>query len=673
MMKLALVLLLLTAAVAEYYTTKQFYIELMPFPEAEFWYAVCSGVLRDVLLMLLAWLLYVRKNRLRDRIERYFPVVVSGALYLAIAGFMVAHFALDTGIVTALGIVTGLNNNIFLVLLAAMCYHKWPTRTMKLLYFAVYFLSALMMIFDAFYMWQTSMHIQSMVFQNINIYSVQGVFATMGLGQKAAIVVGIVALLLLFIVRHPRKKKPNFVWSLFCVAVFTLSLNLSFQVLTSVNTFVMKTYLDMWAEIESEETRATYRNMLAVPINGNFIGKLFFDTDKIVSREFVENRPLTDADKQMLAELGIELERKPQMPVAPAYDKIVMLILESVHRDYIHYYNDAVPAATTPFLDELLAKYPHMDNFYSSAVPTTPGLNAVFRSHLIYDKDLPGAKQPSLFRSVQAAGWRGIFMNASSHYYANELMEYPQQFGMQEYYAKEYLQDLGYTGASGWGFHNDVLYEHTIKLLQQGRKDKMLLVTKTLDMHQPYPYSGILFEDMPTVVANNPTATIRGMYWVDQTLKVFFEQAAKSGLLDERTLFVITSDHNPHSGGEYTQIVANEKDRKSIAPIPLIFISKNLQPLADLSGYQYASQIDLAPTLLYLAGIEVPPEFMGRNLLTPVEPSYALGYFGGKEYYYGSSQRFEEKMDNPVQAPAADALSNYLINRYAKRHNTYAK
>ena len=75
-------------------------------------------------------------------------------------------------------------------------------------------------------------------------------------------------------------------------------------------------------------------------------------------------------------------------------------------------------------------------------------------------------------------------MNASSQYYSNEVREYPQQFGMQEYYAKEYLQDLGYSGASGWGYHNDVLYKETLRLLEAGRKDKMLLVTKTLDMHQ---------------------------------------------------------------------------------------------------------------------------------------------------------------------------------------------
>lgn len=46
-----------------------------------------------------------------------------------------------------------------------------------------------------------------------------------------------------------------------------------------------------------------------------------------------------------------------------------------------------------------------------------------------------------------------------------------------------------------------------------------------------------------------------------------FEEAEAKGLMDDRTLFIITADHNPHSGGEYTKIVTNENDRKSIAPI----------------------------------------------------------------------------------------------------------
>lgn len=96
------------------------------------------------------------------------------------------------------------------------------------------------------------------------------------------------------------------------------------------------------------------------------------------------------------------------------------------------------------------------------------------------------------------------------------------------------------------------------------------MVTKTLDMHQPYPYTGFSWNEMPDNVRSNQFITVRGVYWVDKTLEHFFKEAQKRGLMDDRTLFIITSDHNPHSGGEYTKLVTKADDKQSIAPIPLI-------------------------------------------------------------------------------------------------------
>lgn len=668
-----LLVFMVIAFAAEYFLSWKFYRSIVPFPEMEFWYTAISSFLRDVLLLGVAGLLYLRRTRIRDRVKRYFPVVVTGVLYLGVTAFMVHQLRLDGGVVTALAILAGLNNNIFAVLVTAMCYHKWAGRTMKTVYFAVYFLSAVIVIFDAFYFWQTSMHVQSVLFANLNIYAVKGVLASMGALKLALIAAGLLALVLLFRVNKPTKKKPNFVWSLMCVAAFSLALNIGYMMMGSLNGYVMKEYMGMWTEVESEKTREAYRDMLTVPVNVNFFGKMLFDTDKIVSRSHIEQRPLTVKDEQVLQELGIMRKSEEKAEPKASYDRIVMLVLESVHRDYMHYYNENIPAEATPYLDSLLEKYPHLDHYYSSAVPTTQGLNATFRSHLIYDPDLPGEAQPSIFRSVQQAGWRGIFMNASSQYYNNELHEYPTQFGMEEYYAKEYLEDAGYTGASGWGYHNDVMYAEALNLLEKGQKnnDKMLLVVKTLDMHQPYPYYGTSYGDMPEGVRDNKYVTVRGIYWVNLTIQNFFKEASRRGLMDDRTLFVITSDHNPHSGGEYMELVTDERSRRSIAPIPLIFIGKNLAPFALLDEEQYASQIDLAPTLLALGGIKVPEEFMGRDFLQYVPLPYALGYFGGKAYYYNEDFSFEDKMDEPEQDRYCDALTNYIIHEYADRHLKY--
>ena len=666
--KLVIVLFLLIAGAVEWKLAYDNFGALDPMPVEEFGFEIFNHLLRDCLLGLIVWTMYFRRKRLPDRLRRYFPVVVIGLMYIGVACFMVYQLSLDKGAQTTLAIIAGINNNILLVLLAAMCYYKWPNIIMKGIYFVVYVFTALTLLFDAFYFWQTSMHVESVLFQNLNIYAIKGVLATTSNILLAATVGAVALVLLLFRVPKPSKRKPNFVWSLLCVAMFTIGLNLADKLLLSGGMWCVEEIIGSYITIENEKTRVIYRNMLSVPINLNFISKALFDTDKMASAKHVEMRELTDKDKKTLHKLGIDIPKPAVAKIAPQYDRVVLLILESMHRDYINYYNANIPEKATSYLNQLVIRYPHLNKFYSSAVPTTQGLNATFRSHIIMDKDLPGKGTPSLFRVAQAAGYKGIFMNASSQYYANELREYPDQFGMQEYIAKEQLEKFGYTGASGWGYHNDVMYEHTLRILEENRGKKLLLVTKTLDMHQPYPYTGYRWEEMPEGVRDNPNVTVRGVYWVDKTIEHFFKEVEKRGLLDERTLFLITSDHNPHSGGEYTKLVEKANDKLSIAPIPLLFISKNLAPLDELRTNEYASQIDLAPTLLYLMGLDIPEKFMGRNLLQPTRIPFALGYFGGKAFYWSSKQHFVDQMDNPTPNDDEDALSNYIIHNYGLWH-----
>ena len=666
--KLVIVLFLLIAGAVEWKLAYDNFGALDPLPVEEFGFEIFNHLLRDCLLGLIVWTMYFRRKRLPDRLRRYFPVVVIGLMYIGVACFMVYQLSLDKGAQTTLAIIAGINNNILLVLLAAMCYYKWPNIIMKGIYFVVYVFTALTLLFDAFYFWQTSMHVESVLFQNLNIYAIKGVLATTSNILLAATVGAVALVLLLFRVPKPSKRKPNFVWSLLCVAMFTIGLNLADKLLLSGGMWCVEEIIGSYITIENEKTRVIYRNMLSVPINLNFISKALFDTDKMASAKHVEMRELTDKDKKTLHKLGIYIPKPAVAKIAPQYDRVVLLILESMHRDYINYYNANIPEKATSYLNQLVIRYPHLNKFYSSAVPTTQGLNATFRSHIIMDKDLPGKGTPSLFRVAQAAGYKGIFMNASSQYYANELREYPDQFGMQEYIAKEQLEKFGYTGASGWGYHNDVMYEHTLRILEENRDKKLLLVTKTLDMHQPYPYTGYRWEEMPEGVRDNPNVTVRGVYWVDKTIEHFFKEVEKRGLMDERTLFLITSDHNPHSGGEYTKLVEKANDKLSIAPIPLLFISKNLAPLDELRTNEYASQIDLAPTLLYLMGLDIPEKFMGRNLLQPTRIPFALGYFGGKAFYWSSKQHFVDQMDNPTPNDDEDALSNYIIHNYGLWH-----
>ena len=638
---------------------------IIPFPEGDYWQTLVNALLRDLVLLIVGYLLFLRRKRIPDRLQRYFPAVVLGVSYLGFAWYMQQKLALDPYFLTTLGILAGLVNNIVPVILAAVWYHHNPSKKNKVFYFAVYLLCAAAMLMDVVYFWQTSMHVQAVFFRNFNIYAIQGVMSSFSKRQLMEIACCVLAIFLLFRVTKPRRHKPNVAWALLAVLGCTLLFNLLYFTGSQLGLYALQVS-GLWSEEQVEKSRQEYRDLLVTPIAMNVISKAAFNKEKVIRDTQHKKKELTEKDKEWMYKLGV-MRKKPSRPLpAPAYDRIVMLILESVHRDYIHFYNKEIPAEATPYLDALLKRYPRIDNYYSSAIPTTEGLNATFRSQLLFDGDVEGSDKPSLFRSLQAKGFDGYFQSASSRYYNNEFRQYTEQFGMAHYEAREDLEKAGYSGASGWGFHNDEMYRRTLEQLKELKGQKFFYVTKTLDMHQPYPFYATKWADTPESFRDNQTVSIHGMYWVDCTLKAFFKAAEDTGLMDDRTLYIITSDHNPHSGGEYTELVKNEKDRQSIAPIPLIFVSKNLAPLENLDNSAYSSQIDIAPTLLCLQGIQPPERFIGRNLLQQYpETDCALGFFGDKAYYFSREMQFVDKIDEPYpQHEYEDALANYVMYTY---------
>lgn len=648
-----------------------FYLPIDPFPEPEFYNQVSNIIFRNLLVGGTGFFLLHNRKRLPDRTKRYFPVVVLGLLYFFCVVFIIKFLQLDFGPLTYFSILVGLNNNIMPVLIIAMCYHQFPNFWWRALYFCSYFFTALILLFDTAYFCNTSTHVEKILFDNFNIYAIGGLLSSLAVWQLAVAVTLILFFVLLFRLPLPQKRKPNFAYSLMMAGIFCLLFNLSNNALVFVSRELQDLIVGLGLEMDLEAIRQEYRGELTVPVSANFINKLLFEKSKMAYMTKVELVPLTEDEIALLADLKVYPAPKESPPINhPAYyDRIVVLVLESVHRDYVHFYNKKFPADSTPFLDYLLTNYPHVDNYYTSGIPTTQGTNSLLRSQIIYEGEIP-THQPSLFRLLGDKGYRSIFLSASSKYYSNELIEYPRQFGMSEYYPKEYLESKGYIGASGWGYHNDVLYTEAIRLLEEGQasNDKMFLWVKTLDMHQPYPYSGLPTSDMPDSVRNSTYESVRGMNWVNYCIEKFFKELEEKNLLDEKTLVIITSDHNPHSGGEYKELVAPEYAR-SIAPLPLIFVAKNLRPFEEMYMSIYASQIDFAPTVLELAGLPSDREFLGKSILRAnPEDGFAVGYFGGDAYYHSNTeQRFfsleMEKLDDPYN----NALANWIVYDYARR------
>ncbi len=601
----------------------------------------------------------------------YSPIVIAAILWLGISLIIIHSLKLNFNAITILSVLTGVINNILFVLLAGCLYAKWNNALSKTLYFLSYFLTLLFYYSDTIYFFVTSAHIERMVFDNLNSHSITSVVSTADKLLLLGILLSFSCLMLLF--RTPKKldgwhtKNMGIaIMIMLCVAV------------NQINTATADAYPKALVEGgfdeegEIEKSRNLSRDMLSGSITVNLVREFLRNVDKPVTVPSQLYRvPFSVQETQLLNELDIAVDKKP----APGtktfpYEKIIVIVAESFHRDYLHFYNSRIPAEATKFFDGLLAKYPHSNYYYTANKPTTQGLNSMFLSQAIYTDDQSFDNNVTLFKTLEKNGYDTVFLEATSQYYNDEFRAYKKRFGMQTYRAKEDLEKEGYVGSSGWGFHNDVMYEETVRLLEENRDNKVFIVTKTIDSHQPYPYCGFSKEDIPASIRDQQNNLyLKAIYWENICLQKFFQDLEQRKLLDDKTLVIVTSDHNPHpSQNDNYKSLATEDMRISVAPIPLIFVSANLQPFEEFSSATYGSQIDFAPTLLGLLGITSPPQFSGKNMLAvPAESSYAVGSCGETVYYWSNDYQIKTDMySDKIEDPYEKALIHWIQDSYVK-------
>lgn len=594
----------------------------------------------------------------------YLPCFVTGINYTLIAIHNINLLSLDYGLLTTMSLLSGVAKNTLTIILVAIIYERTKNKASFAVYLLTYLFTNILNIVDAFYFQITSTHIESVAFDNLNIYSIKGILGSnsglYGLGFLSVIILMVYSFFRYVKVDVPRKNRIRTV-ILICLTVWLCNSSAIF-----LNNTIQKYRMDL--EMALEATNQEYRALLAEfglreftvakyinrnELNnsiyietvlegnrqecraqieqfgvGNFFVQLLKHYNKSTMVRKNDNKPLTVSKEEAgaLDSMGLLIRnRYEQKPQKSNFDRIVVVVLESTPRDYLHYYNPSIPLEATKFFDNLLTQYPKVNKYYTSNMPTEEGLFATLNSRICLDES-----ESSVFSILKENGYKTYFIEAASKLFGNLGTTWPKMYKMDTLLTGESLQQR-YSGASGWGFHDDVLYKETIRLLKENRKNKVIVVTNSVDMHQPLAYCGIPDEELPQPIRNSAYQTIKGLYWLDRSLEKFFLDLQSEGLFDENTLIVVTSDHNPQPGGEFKKLVKGDGSAR-LAPIPMVFVTKSSKFKIDETGY--SSQIDFAPTLLSIVGIPPCRDFMGRDLTaTRTGKDFALGMYYTKIYY----------------------------------------
>lgn len=282
---------------------------------------------------------------------------------------------------------------------------------------------------------------------------------------------------------------------------------------------------------------------------------------------------------------------------------LVIFLQESLGAEYVGHL-DGLPL--TPNLDNLSKEGMTFTNLYCTGTRSVRGIEAVVTGFL-----------PTASRSVVKLGkaQKGFFSVA-------ELLKrkgYETSFvygGMANFdnmagffngngfdnIVDEVDFDKSKSSFKGvWGYSDEDLVQEANKLYKSYYDKPFFSLMFSTSNHQPFE-----FPDGRIELFEEPKATVNNaIKYADFAIGKFFEMAKKEAYY-KNTVFVIVADHNTRTFGD--NLVPIHKFH-----IPAIILGPDVSP----SVYsKLCSQIDLAPTLLDLIGLDVETPMVGRNLLT---------------------------------------------------------
>jgi phosphoglycerol transferase MdoB-like AlkP superfamily enzyme len=302
---------------------------------------------------------------------------------------------------------------------------------------------------------------------------------------------------------------------------------------------------------------------------------------------------------------------------------VLLLFVEGLDRRYLGQTvsiggKQNVRVRLTPFLDRLKDDSIYFEHFFSNGAQTHHGLFASFCSYYArYGRAAIKARYTYNYLCLPAllgkAGYRTeMVIGQNRDHNQDHTALFLARNGLQQFFDEnDFPADAE---RLGFGMTDGALFDFVharIEKLQQS-KERFLLSTLTLSTHHPY--------DVPTkhpdvrALQADPDHYLAALRYADLELERFFAALQRDDLL-RNTVVLILGDHGRHERNGRTTL--ERWSGHFTAPL-FIWMDKSLR---TPTNYQprtvsmVASQVDLAPTILALAGLtpRVSP-FLGRDL-----------------------------------------------------------
>lgn len=321
------------------------------------------------------------------------------------------------------------------------------------------------------------------------------------------------------------------------------------------------------------------------------------EADRILQRLEVERAPLSEA----LAPKPEEHEAEPMGPLARPPRNVVLISVESLSAEFLGSYGGK--RHLTPNLDRIAAEGYRFREVFATGTRTVRGLEALS----LGTPPVPGqaiVRRPNnehlatLGEILQRQGFAPLFIYGGYGYFDN----------MNAYFQGNDYQVVDRTDfpkasvvfENAWGVADETLFANAMTAIGKAAAvgQRVFAHIMTTSNHRPFTYP-----DGRIDIAS-PGGRDGAVKYTDWAIGHFLEEARKEPWFRD-TLFVITADHCASVAGKTRLPV--EKYR-----IPMIWYGPGL--VRDGVHEGMISQLDLAPTLLDVLGVQGDDHFFGLSV-----------------------------------------------------------
>lgn len=290
---------------------------------------------------------------------------------------------------------------------------------------------------------------------------------------------------------------------------------------------------------------------------------------------------------------------------------LVIIVQESLGAQYVESLGGE---PLTPRLDALASKGWMFDRAYATGTRSARGLEAISAGFLPTAAEavlkLPRA-QTGFFTLAELLGTKGYasrFMYGGEAHFDN-MRSFFLGNGFDEVLDRKTFTSPAFVGS--WGASDEDMFNELDRVLRQPGDKPTFTMAFSVSNHSPWEYPAGRID-----VQGDPATVENTVKYVDWAMGEFFEKAQKSPYW-KNTVFLIIADHDSRVYGASLIPVTHFH-------IPALIVGADVQPRRDS---RIVSQIDMAPTLLSLIGVDNNNPMLGADLTTR-DPNRAIMQYG---------------------------------------------